>query len=538
MTRMKKLASLLLAMVMALALAAPALAAGDYPDFTITVTPGEESAGHTYTMYQIFKGVPNGNNLNNIAWGDGVDVAKFVAALKTELPGNAAVQALGTGADVEAEDVAAAINNLQDGTPIANAASKALAAFKTPQLTGKEETPVSGEYEAGYYVIQDVKGDSTVYTVNRLVAALPISPKDAPPTVPKFEKKVKEFNTDSWGSVASYPNTAGPSGTDNVVDFRMEAPIPGTYIPTADGGEGVFGITIHDTQGDGLTLNEGSMVITLGSVTLSRGTDYNIVTGADRTHTECTFEIVIPDIRKFNPGKDDKLVVEYNSTLNEDAVIGGAGNTNKAYMTDTKGGESNKPETVVFTFKMDISKIDGETQERTLLPGAVFKLERQDGNDWVEIATITNGNVTDAENNVVDGEFTFGTLAKGFYRLEEVTAPTKADGTKYNSIGTKYFELDYTTTTDTSGVTTVTGVTGEEKQADGSPLDASMDRILNFTGTAGSGTITSDVANVTGFLFPNTGGIGTTIFYVLGGILVVGAAVLLITKRRMGASEE
>lgn len=196
------------------------------------------------------------------------------------------------------------------------------------------------------------------------------------------------------------------------------------------------------------------------------------------------------------------ITITYNAVLNGNAVSGETGNENTVELKygddpDNKSTDSSK----VFAAKIAVIKNDGNGRA---LPGAIFALKNSDGKyyckdattgdvTWVNtVASATQYTSTDA--GTLDGEFTG--LSDGSYVLEEVKAP---DG--YNEIDPDDDSLK---------------VTIAATSYDSANLEKSA-TIINNAGTE----------------LPSTGGMGTTIFYVVGAILVIGAAVLLISKRRM-----
>lgn len=263
------------------------------------------------------------------------------------------------------------------------------------------------------------------------------------------------------------------------------------------------------------------------------------------TSTANGFTVAFSDLKKVsNIGNADYIVVEYTAELNERAVIAGSGNPNEVTLTYSNnpnpGGEGTtdttpKDEVVVFTFDINIEKVDGnkqETDEGYRLSGAEFALfTDQDAANTAAQNPIesnlsnalkftgSNGTYTksDSGNSMLvvnaSGQINIKGLDQGTYYLVETKAPT-----------------DYNRVTTATPVTLIPTYT--DKYEDGHTPDSENDLLtsVSINGTA-NGKVT--VENFSGTELPETGGIGTTIFYVVGGILVIGAAVLLITRRRM-----
>ena len=247
------------------------------------------------------------------------------------------------------------------------------------------------------------------------------------------------------------------------------------------------------------------------------------------------------DIKTAGATKDSIITVEYNAVLSSGAVIGLNGQTNEVYLEYSNnpnvGGEGETGNTPVdkvmaFTYELDVNKVDANTKDA--LKGAKFKLQAADGdhaNQWAVLTENSDGNytvsgwttdetaATEFENKTGNTFAVIG-LDSGKYNLKETAAPSG-----YNTPGAP-FVVDLT-------ATTVNNQDWDSFTAS-DVLTALTVKLDETTGKAdvntGKGEVT--VGNSSGSTLPSTGGIGTTIFYVAGGVLVVGAGVLLITKKR------
>lgn len=505
----KKLLAMILSMIMVLAMAAPAFAAeGDY-----TITINNDVSGHTYEAYQVFAGDLSGETLSNVTWGDGVNGDALLTALIAD-------DTIGTSfADCEdAADVAEVLATFT--TDSAN--MDAFAAVVGGNLSGTKATSTeeSGPYTisdlaAGYYFVKDADSSVTgndAYTkfMLKVVKDTTVTPKS---DVPESEKKVKDTD-DTAGTTTDWQDSADWDIGDKV-SFQLK----GTVADNYDDYE-VYQFIFHDQESAGLTFDSTSVKVYVDGTEITTG--FEVVTeGLD---DDCTFEVVfenLKDISSVHAGSD--ITVEYESELNSNAVLGSAGNPNKMHLefsnnpNDEQGGETGEtPDdtVIVFTYKTVINKVDGENQPLT---GAEFTLEKKVKGEgetytWEAIAVVKNEEGT---------TFTFSGLDDGDYRLTETTTP---DG--YNTIDPIEFTITATheIESDNPSLTELNGdkVTGE----------------ITFTPNTGEGSLSADVVNQSGSTLPETGGIGTTIFYIVGGILVVTAGILLITKKRMSINEE
>ncbi|HIY17445.1 MAG TPA: LPXTG cell wall anchor domain-containing protein, partial [Candidatus Intestinimonas stercorigallinarum] len=304
--------------------------------------------------------------------------------------------------------------------------------------------------------------------------------------------------------------------------------------------EEAMGLTIRlDNDGDGIIeIDEGEGEEISRYFTVELLKDGNLNDGFTFTITGNTSG----DHIWAKSGMSGKVIVNYNAIVNKFAVVGGVGNPNEVDLefsnnpnTDSTG-ETPKDIVTSFTYQLNVTKVDGK-DENVKLEGARFALYRlvadPDGGQKKEYVKIdadnkvsgwqetlpTNGNiVTD-----VNGRMSVIGLDAGTYYLTECVAP---DG--YNLLDA---DVQITITAEYSK----DGKTIEK-------LTVTVDDGEPTNGTTEDGEFTGElevtVKNFSGVELPGTGGIGTTIFYTLGGLLAVGAAVFLVTKKRMSGVEE
>ena len=512
MKHIKKLASLLLALVMVLSLAVTAFA--DEPT-TYSITINNSTAGHTYEAYQIFTGDLATNEagnkvLSNIVWGSGVSEAGQTAL------GDAAAKAetLKTEAD-------------------AKAFAKAVAPYLTT-AAGSANTVTDGKYvisglAAGYYLVKDqdgsLTGDNDSYTeyIIQVVGNVTATPKS---DVPEVQKKVKDINDSTDTTKTDWQDSADYDIGDSI-PFQLKATLADNVSSYT-----TYKVVFHDTLSKGLTYNNDAKVYIDGTET--NGFTVTATVNADGI---TTLTVSCDDVKALGAGNSSVITVEYTAKLNENAVLGSAGNPNEVYLEysnnpnksengNNETGETPKDVVIVFTYKTIINKVDSENAPLT---GAAFKLEKLiKGKDGAA------GTWTTAKEFTVDEtttSFTFSGLDDGQYKLTETKTPVG-----YNTIDPIYFVIE-ATHGETADVPTLKTLNAYLTDANGNKQTEMKDgESVNIDlGTVDltAGSITTTVVNKSGSELPSTGGIGTTIFYVLGSILVIGAAVLLVTKKRM-----
>ena len=486
---MKKLMAALLAVAMVCAMAIPAFAEGAGAagtTYTITI---DHPVG-TYEAYQIFSGDLEGNVLSNINWGSGISEAG-----KTAL-GDAKTQAK----DLTESNVKA----------FAEEVSSYLAKPSGTYANGKIT-----DLSAGYYLVKNSSvGDNETYTsfILKVVKDVVVSPKGDKPTL---EKKVKDINDTTDDTTSNWQDSADHD-IDDEVPFQLTAKIASNFADYK-----TYKFVFHDEQSEGLTFMPDTVEVTVGGTKLT--TDkYDVITS---TGDKCTFHVVIDDLKQISSAAAGaKVVVEYKSKLNKNAVIGSKGNPNEAYLEysnnpyDTKGTTTTPHDKVtVFTFKVVANKTDGATDKA--LPGAAFALYKKDTAGKWNLVALNNATLSNGVYTIVDNTqttFEWEGLDDGDYKISEVITPAG-----YNTIDDQIFTVVATHDTESDNP--------QLKTLSGNPETGA----IQFTSKTDEGSLSTTIENNRGTTLPGTGGIGTTIFYVVGGGLMVAAAVLLITKKRM-----
>lgn len=522
MKQTRKLLSLLLALAMVCALAATAFAA------TVTIPSDGILKGHTFTAYQIFSGREESGILSDVQWGSGINSDNFLAALKADSTyGNLFTNC------TEAAAVADVLSANNTNTALANAVAKLAYANKTD--TGTALTSGENTLADGYYLIVDTTanvGEGGAYNASLLqvVGNINITVKTDAPTV---EKKVQEGGADK--DAADY-------NIGDAVPFRLIGSVPD--MSRYDTYKYIF----HDTLSTGLTAPADTAV----KVYLSADNAYDAadkeVTASFAVNVSGQNITVSCNNLKTVVGESGAkyVIVVYTATLNQSAVIGLPGNSNEVYLEysnkpdqsgsgDNNTGKTPEDEVLVFTYELDTTKVDGKNPA-TKLGGAKFVLLNSDGtkvatisdgkfSGWTNVPTAgDNGEISWPETSVLTsnekGLFTVTGLDAGTYKLREIVAPAGYNLLKKDIV----VVITATIGANADGKTTLTNLA---VTADGTA----------GTGNVNSGSVGITVANNKGATLPETGGIGTTIFYTVGGILVLVAVVLLVTKKRMNGTE-
>lgn len=535
---MKKIVAFALAAVMMLAMTATAFAA----EVQVNV---EADSTHTFKAYQIFSGTQAKSDdgsidqkLGDVEWGSGVKATELMEKLKEQ----EAFKACKTAADVA--DVLGKYTSDSDG-----AKAFAKVAYNSITDDGTELHEGANSLPEGYYLIVDTTdlGDGDAANAALLqVTGNEITIK-AKTDKPSVEKKVQEntkYNEDG-GYDAGY-NDVADYNIGDTVPFAFYSTVPDmTYYDT-------YKFVLHDTMDKGLSFDSSSVEVTIGTNKIDASA-YSVKT--EGIGDGCTFEIVFEDLKKVSAAAGDKIRVDFTATLNADAVVGLSGNVNTVYLEYSNKpnepdstGKTPEDKVIVFTYELDGTKVDGATldetgkivENTTLLKDAEFKLYRMNGDakeyvvvdgvsskvqKWVpeKMETLEGEEVNTAGSiikSAEDGSFKISGLDDGTYYLEETKAP---EG--YNKLAEPIKVVV------TAATANGQNWTGESAGSVLTELNATVADVP-VTGDHSVGTIPVVVANNSGALLPSTGGIGTTIFYVVGILVMAGAVFFLAMSRR------
>ncbi len=422
------------------------------------------------------------------------------------------------------ENIPSAVEANPDGTGTATAYPDSEQTVEDLAKNIKRGMATISLTDAGYYFVTTTTGALCSLDTTEPTAKI-VEKND----IPDVDKSVSDTGADgSWGKKTDVD-------VGDTVYYKID-------VTTGTGNNSA--ITLHDKMDSALTLNkktaEGAdttFVVKVGE-TVVPATE--TVSGTERVNYTIdynpadgdTFDIVFSAAYITALGDDKEINVYFDATLNENAKIYGEPNDNETYI-DYSNQSSSKPNVQVYTYEFDIVKVDTDGK---LLPGAEFTLTRsaatkRDGEtDPIQFVKTADGYrvAKDGETGTVttltseDGKYHLYGLDAGVYTLTETKAPTgfnlakdpitvvikgTTDGDKQGKIyknteGTQPWE------------------TALYKEA---PAEGEEEAVL---------TDTVEVINRTGSELPSTGGIGTTIFYIVGGVLLLGAAIVLIARRR------
>lgn len=483
--------ALLAALALVLAMAVPAFA--DKANlYTISVPAG---SNHTYQVYQIFTGdYSSDGKLSNIKWGQNSNSRGDGVSIGEKVDENVLNQ-LAAVAGKSDEDKLAVIEqyaNLSENGMDTVSASKSI------------------QVAAGYYLFKDTTtGISGNTYIAEVVGNVSIKAKNS--HVPGFEKKLKDTN-DTEGTTTDWQDVADHDIGDEI-PFKLEGTVPADY----DAEYTSYYFAFHDEEEAGLTFNPKSVKVSVDGDEITTGFEVK-TTPADH----CSFEVVFSDLKKIGAVHAGSVIrVEYTSTLNPNAVIGGNGNLNKAQLeySNNPRDTNSKDKTVwdnvvVFTYQVVVNKYANSVAENNKLPGAEFTLTKKLNGDTTKVIAAVK-----SEDGV---RFTFKGLDDGEYTLTETVTP---EG--YNTIDPITFNVNANHEITWEG-------TGDRNTLLKSLTGNQVTGKITFAENANvNGSLVTDIINKSGTVLPSTGGMGTTVFYVVGGGLMAVAVVLLVTKKRM-----
>lgn len=477
---MKKILTMLFVMMMVLGMGTAVYAADD-GEINITGAKPEQ----TYKIYRILDLESYDTATGNYAYKANSKWKTFLES--TEIKGvyvefNGEYVTWKTGADAKTF-AELALKYANDYTITADGDKTTSATDTTVNFTG---------LQLGYYLVDSSVGAlCSLNTTNKIAS---IAEKNDIPTI---DKKI----TDSTGANPVEYSTAS---IGDAVYFK-------TTIVVKTGAQNYI---LHDKMGNGLTFDSSSVVVKLkngtGENVLTQGTGNDYLLSDSTTAGDgCAFHIEF--LKCDNLKENDEITITYSATLNENAEIGTTGNKNETWLKYGDGKTTTHKETLTKTFEIPVFKYHvvkdtAGTTTDTGLAGVTFTLSKEDGTPVkLEKITavlttkdsyrVTTGTSITLETNA-SGQFDIKGLAAGKYKLTEVSAPA-----------------------------------GFNKLAKPIEIEIANDGTYKVDGVSTTGDI--KIENKTGTILPSTGGVGTTMMYIVGAVLLIGSGVVLITKKKV-----
>lgn len=520
----KKLLAALLAVAMVCAMAIPAFA----------YNPGETEENlngtHGYSAFQIFKGVISKDNptLSGVDWGQNITEPDiFLANLKNDPTIGEKFETAAT-----AQEVLAVISQWSNSDDNSIAFARVVCSYLYPNADAKPEPVITDHTgginipKSGYYLIVDTTyfNPSDYYhaynsffllNVPQVPYVVPINRKVVKPTV---EKEV--YDNQDGTNEAGFGSSADHAINEEF-QFKLTATLPANPDRAYDYYD-EYMVTFCDTLSAGITFDRWDTVVINNG-----GADIPIPAEnyySDASNQDLTLSI--EDVKTCAPGLNlnngATITVTYTAHLNEKAYVntaGGASNTenkNSVYLIYSNNPRSSAffdrtPESAVcvYTYQLNNTKYHDDDTQGNELEGAGFKLYSdadcknevelyQDGEFYYPIKNATGKEAVEMKS-AANGQFNVKGLDAGTYYLKETTPPKD-----YNACADKKIVISATHT--------------------------EYNVILSGESNLNNKIINKKAGGIT---LPSTGGIGTTIFYVVGGGLMVAAIVLLVTKKRM-----
>ncbi|MGN0632312.1 MAG: SpaA isopeptide-forming pilin-related protein [Oscillospiraceae bacterium] len=549
MTKTKRIASMAAAALIAVSMTAAAttMTAFAAPGDTTVTVPADST--HTYVAYQIFTGTwetdaSGVDRLVGATIGSGVDKAALITAIQDNVKSISS-----TATDIEIAET------LDKAT-----SEKVLKVLKTTGVltTGTTLNPGDNTLAQGYYYVEETdatgtKGDILYITDGTTIT---VAPKIGAPTV---EKKIKEDDRTISATGETIGSDDPADGWNDAADYCIGEAVPFKLYGTLPANLNMYNAYFYqfiDDLGNGfVTPSADDFKVYLDGTDV---TSQAVIDVADPHAITITFN----NIMALGATADSIVSVEFSAVLDTDAVVGELGNTNGVKLkysnnfnysgsgigTPDDGDDTNDDDdfdetvddgVVAFTYGLNVTKYDtGDQSQRDSLAGAKFKLLNADKTQGALIVDdkfagwTTIENATEFETQANTG-YTIVGLDTGTYYLKETKAPAG-----YNKLNDE-LELVFTKN-DVNGNDT-TNIAGDWTYVkdDGTTayglLDGTLEGDDDVYGL--EGIVYGNVLNTKGPKLPETGGIGTKLFYICGGTLAAGAAILLITKKRADKAE-
>lgn len=525
MKNFKKITAAIAATLMAASLSIPMAMSVPASAASITINGITANQEHTFEVYQVFTGDldEETNKFTNLKWSSGVTSYNGNAVTEGDLVDSATIDEISKG---DARTVAKAI---------VTSATKAC-----DDVTSNGESVTIDNLADGYYIIKDVSNlgeadDANSSYIVQVAGTTTVSIKNAKPSVDKQvldeEADAESGNTNGWGESADH-------AINETFKFKLTATIPAdANLATYE----TYKLVFNDRMSDGVTFED------IASVTVNGESTEAYTTTATEDTAGLGWSLTIDDVKAIVNANDADIFgkteftveVIYNAHLNENAIVDKASqeagtpentNNNNVYLEysnnpdhfgaggstpDDETGETPKDYVWVFTYEVDNTKYELEAKDGNELAGAKFSLHTGSAtgdkinmtwNDTKKayMPTATGGTAAEYMESQTDGTFNIMGLDAGTYYLVEDEAPTG-----FNKV---------------EPIEIVIGATHSETDKES--------EAVTMTLSADNKGMDNDIVDTKTSSLPETGGIGTKLFYIGGGCLVGLAGVLLITKKR------
>ncbi len=595
----KRLGAVLLAMAMAVSVLCTGALAAETGAKTYSISIKSTSKNHTYSAYQVFAGTLGNadgkTTLGITGWGNGVKSSELLTELQKADENTESSETTYNNnpfgnkfvGKTTAADVASVVATFTDddaglATEFAKVVAKHLTTDKidsasmidaTVGTDGKYTYTISG-LSAGYYLVKDTgtlnanDESYTNYILKVTEDGLTIDAKEGVPTVDKTVQNETAKENDS--------KDATTAGYGDTVNFTLTGTLPDNYADYEK-----YALTFHDTMANTLEYTAGSVEVKYQKYKYVEGADgakgtwqkdgdlvvipekqgttetvnYTVSTSNEDNHTVDIAFSNVKDLKNTSNnaiilGAHDQIIVTYKATVKNTAAVGStANNFNKVYLEysndpndESKKGNTPEDEVKVYTFQLNIVKND---DKNATLTGAKFVLAKEKITDFdsskiteykdklIPVTAYTESTAADTTyyNYVVggstyemgvsnDGKLNIKGLNEGTYYLYETEAPAG-----YNKL-TEPVEIMITASKNASGAATGSVSATLSGAASG-----------NITETTSGILDKVTVVNKQGSTLPSTGGMGTKLFYTIGGILMAGAAIVLVVRKRRSDAE-
>lgn len=563
MKQLNKLLALALAVIMVMALATTAFADGedDSDTDTVTITVNNALAGGEYKAYKIFDVTTSGGTNPSYAYTIESSNSFFgtVQSYANRNNSHMTLKAI-DGTNTTYNVILDSAFEESDSKTLAKELAKTLTSPDTNitescrtegRTTGEGEnantTATFSNLAKGCYLIT-----SPVGSTSALITATDNTAKiDEKTGLPTLEKKVNQKDDITSVTAADIWADYNDASFGQTVQFKIEIQVDETSDDYRLTDELPSGFTLVNNETTPITVqcakydSENRTYENPESISNANEDSKNYELETTNLSTNETFRITFKSAYLSKLKALDKLIVTYSATVGTNATVGGDGNTNTAKLTYGTN-QTKKAETKTYIWSFDVFKFvetgTEENKDQTPLAGATFTLRKEGETNnitFVSVQDSTNeaptynvsteqsafAEITTSTDGNAGGKFTLQGLDSGTYYLTETAAPAG-----YNKLeGPIKVEIGMSVNDGGTASYTVKYANWQETVNGGTTSHYNAWNSVTYN--------VIPVENKAGSLLPSTGGIGTTIFYVLGGILVVGAGVLLITKKRMSNSK-